>query len=85
MVEDRRLDAALKQRAWLAHEVLVERVLRRHEDREAVTAATGAAPLLTEAGHRAGEADRDRAVEIADVDSELERVGGRDTEQFALD
>ena len=32
-----------------------------------------------------GEADRDRAVEQADVDPELERVGRRDAEQLALD
>src|SRR5439155_14740793 len=48
-------------------------------------AAAGTSPLLAEAGHRAGEADRDRAVEVADVDAELERVGGRDPEQVALD
>src|SRR5262249_34116642 len=59
-------------------------VLRRDQDREAVLAAAGASPLLAKAGDRAGEADRDRAVEVADVDAELERVGGRDAEQLAL-
>ena len=85
VVEDRRLDVPLEQRRRLAHEVLVERVLRGDEDREAVLAAAGASPLLAKARHRAGEADRDRAVEVADVDAELERVGGRDAEQVALD
>ena len=85
VVEDRRLDAALEQRRRLAHEVLVERVLRGDEDREAVLAAAGASPLLAEARDRAREADRDRAVEVADVDAELERVGRRDAEQLALD
>ena len=47
-------------------------------------AAAGTSPLLAEAGDRAGEADGDRAVEVADVDAELERVGGRDAEQVAL-
>ena len=73
-----------EQRLGLAHEELVERVLARDEDREAVPAAPGPAPLLAQRGDRAGEADRDRAVELADVDPELERVGGRDAEQLAL-
>ena len=47
-------------------------------------AAPGPSPLLAQRGDRAGEADRDRAVELADVDPELERVGGRDAEQLAL-
>src|SRR6476660_6764257 len=48
-------------------------------------AAAGASPLLAKARHRAGETDRDRAVEVADVDAELERVGRCDSEQVALD
>ncbi len=85
VVEDRRLDLPVEQRSGLAHEVLVERVLRRDEDRQAVLAAPGASPLLAEAGNRAGEADGDRAVEVADVDPELERVGGGDAEELSLD
>ena len=77
VVEDRRLDAALEQRLRLAHEVLVERVLGGDEHREAVTAAAGASPLLAQARDGARKADRDRAVEVADVDPELERVGRR--------
>ena len=57
VVEDRRLDVALEQRRWLAHEVLVERVLGGDEDREAVIAAAGASPLLAEARDGAREAD----------------------------
>src|SRR5579864_3674641 len=85
VIEDRRLDAAAEQLLGLAHEVLVERVLRRDEHREAVAAAPGTAPLLAQARDRSGEADRDRAVEQADVDAELERIGRRDAEQLALD
>ena len=85
VVEDRRLHAPLEQRWGLAHEVLVERVFRRNEDREAVLTAARASPLLTEARDRSGEADGDRAVEVADVDAELERVGGGDAEELALD
>ena len=83
VVEDRRLDAAAEQRLGLAHEVLVERVLARDEHGEAVAAPPGAAPLLAQRRDRAREADRDRAVERADVDPELERVGRRDAEQLA--
>src|SRR4029079_13665625 len=42
-------------------------------------------PLLAEARDRAGEADRDRAVEAADVDAELQGVGGGDPQEVALD
>src|SRR4029079_1386899 len=50
-----------------------------------LVAAAGSSPLLAEARHGAREADRDRAVEVADVDAELERVGGGDAEQVPLD
>ena len=48
-------------------------------------AASRTAPLLPQRGHRPREADRDRAVEQADVDPELERVGRADAEQVAFD
>ena len=83
VVEDRGLHRPAEQRLGLAHEVLVERVFARDENREAGTAATCPAPLLPQRRHGAREADRDRAVEAADVDSELERVGGGDAEQLA--
>src|SRR5439155_22984807 len=84
VVEDRGLDVPLEQRRRIAHEVLVQRVLRGDEYRKAVLAAAGAPPLLAQARDRAREADRDRAVEVADVYAELERVGGGDAEQLAL-
>ena len=83
VVEDRRLDAAVEQRLRLAHEVLVERILARDEHCEPVPAAAGSAPLLAEARDRAGEAGRDHAVEEADVDPELECVGGGHAEELA--
>ncbi len=85
VVEDRRLDAPAEQRLRLAHEVLVERVFARDEDGEPVPAPAGAPPLLAQARDRAGEADRDRAVQEADVDPELERIGRRHAEQLTLD
>ena len=48
-------------------------------------AAAGAAPLLAQRRDRPREADRDRAVEQADVDPELERVGRAHAEQLAFD
>ena len=83
VVEDRRLDRSREQRLRLAHEVLVERVLARDQDGEAGAAAAGPPPLLPQRRDRPREADRDRAVERADVDPQLERVGRRDAEQVA--
>ena len=85
VVEDRGLDPAREQRIRLAREELVERVLARDQHGEPAPAAAGATPLLAQRRDRAREADRDRAVEEADVDAELERVGRGDAEQLALD
>ena len=85
VVEDRRLHAPAEQGLGLAHEELVERVLARHQHRQALAAPAGPAPLLPEAGDRPREPHRDRAVEQADVDPQLERVGGRDAQELALD
>ena len=84
MIEPRGLDPALEQGLGLAHEELVERVLARDQHREPVAAAPGPAPLLAQRGDGAGKAHRDRAVELADVDAELERIGRRDPEQLAV-
>ena len=85
VVEDRRLDAAREQRVGLAREELVERVVARDEDREPALASAGASPLLPQRRDRAREPDRDRAVEEADVDPELERVRRGHAEELALD
>ncbi len=69
----------------MAAEELVERVLAGDVDGQPAAAAAGAAPHLPQAGDRAGERDADRGVELADVDPELERVGGDDAEQLAVD
>ena len=83
VVEDRGLDSAAEQRLRLAHEVLVERVLARDHARRARGLAARPAPLLAQAGHRAGESDRDHRVERPDVDPELERVRRAHSEQLA--
>src|SRR5262249_24101513 len=85
VIEDGRLDASAEQRLRLAHEVLVERVLAGDEDGQAVSPSAGTAPLLAQAGYRAGEADGDDRVEKPDVDAELERVRRGHAEQLALD
>ena len=85
VVEDGVLHRAVEELVGVAAEELVERVLARDVDREAAPAPAGAAPLLAQAGDGAGERDADRGVERADVDAELERVGGDDPEQLALD
>ena len=66
---------AAEQRLGLAHEVLVERVLARDEHGQAVAAPPGTAPLLAQARDRAGKPTEIDAVEQADVDAELERIG----------
>ena len=67
----------------MAAEELVERVLAGDVEREPLAAPPGPAPHLAQAGDRAGEGDADRRVELADVDPELERVGGDHREQLA--
>ena len=67
----------------MAAEELIERVLAGDVEGDPLAAPAGPAPHLPQAGDRAREGDADRGVELADVDSELERVGGDDREQLA--
>src|SRR5207253_11000937 len=60
-------------------------VLARDQYGETVATSSCASPLLAQRRHGAWEADRDRAVEQPDVDSELERVRGCDAEQVSFD
>src|SRR5919109_3184991 len=85
VVENRRLDLAPEQRVWLAHEVLVERILARDQHGESMASASGTPPLLAQRCDCAGEADGDGAVEETDVDAELERVRRRDAEKLSFD
>src|SRR5262249_44855044 len=84
VIEDRRLDAPAEELVRLAHEELVEAVLARDEDGEAVAATAGTPPLLAQRRDGAGEADRDDRVEQPHVDTELERVRRGDAEEVAL-
>ena len=83
VVEDRRLDRAREELVGMAAEELVERVLAGDVERDPLAAAPRPPPHLAQAGDRAGEGDADRRVELADVDPELERVGGDHREQLA--
>src|SRR4029077_11266826 len=83
VIEDRRLYGALEELVGVAAEELVQRVLARDVDGEAAAPAPGPAPHLPEARDGAGEVDADRRVELADVDAQLERVGGGHREQVA--
>jgi hypothetical protein len=85
VVEDRGLDPALEQRLGLAHEVLVERVLARDQNRETVAPPARAPPLLAQRSDGSREADGENAVEEADVDAELEGVRRGDSEQLAFE
>ena len=84
VVEDRLLHRALEELRRVAAEELVERVLAGDVHGEPGVAAPGASPHLPQRGHRAGEGHAQSRVEVADVDAELERVGGHDGEQVAL-
>src|SRR5206468_10425110 len=83
VVEDRRLDRPPEELLRVAAEELVEGVLPGNVDGEAAAAAPGAAPHLPQAGDRAGEGGADRRVELADVDPQLQGVGGDDRQQLA--
>ena len=83
VVEDRRLDRPLEELVRVAAEELVERVLAGDVEGDPLAAPPRPAPHLAQAGDGAGEGDADRRVELADVDPELERVGGDHGEQLA--
>ncbi len=83
VIEDRRLDGPLEELVGVPAEELVERVLAGDVHRDPLAPAPGPAPHLAQAGDGAREGGADRGVELADVDPELERVGGDHREQLA--
>ena len=85
VVEDRRLHGALEELVGVAAEELVERVLAGDVDLQPAATPPRSPPHLAQGGHRARERDADRRVQRTDVDAQLERVGGHDAEQLALD
>ena len=68
----------------MAAEELVERIVARDVHREAPAPPARAAPLLAKARDRAREGDRDRSVEVADVDPKLERARRNHADQLTF-
>src|SRR2546423_13086390 len=83
-IEDRRFHGPAEEFAWMAAEELIEGVFAGDVHGKPAAPASSAAPHLPEAGDRARERDADRRIELADVDAQLERVGGDHAEQLAL-
>ena len=82
-VEDRGLHGPTEELVGMTAEELVQRVLAGDVDGQSAAAPTRPAPHLPQAGHGAGKGDAHRGVELADVDAQLERVGGHDAQKFA--
>jgi len=69
----------------VARKELVERVLAGNVQGQPSSSPPRPPPHLAQAGHGAREGDADRGVQLADVDAQLESVGGHDAEQFSVD
>ena len=84
-VEARLLGRALEQELRVVDDVLVDRRAGGDEDRDARALPPSGPPELLPGGRdRPRVAGQDRDVEAADVDAELERVGGDDAEDLAV-
>ncbi len=83
-VQHGRLHRPPEQRLGVVHEVGVQRVVARDQDGERLLPGPAGAPgLLPHRGDGAGPAGEHDGVEAADVQAELEGVGGGDAEQLA--
>ena len=83
-VEDRGLDRLPEQRLRVVDQIGVQRVVPRDQDRQGVLGApTRPADLLPQRGAGAGEAGHQDGVQSADVDPELQGVGGGEPDQLA--
>ena len=84
VIEDRALHRPVEELVGVTAEELVEGIVAGDIHRQAGLAAAGPAPHLPQACDRARERDADGGLELADVDPELERVGGDHRKQVAL-
>ena len=83
-VDHRSLGRALGQLGRMGRVPLVEQVVARHHHRgSAPTLTSGAPGLLPHRGEGSGEAVEHHRVDPADVYPELQRVGGRDSQEAA--
>ena len=85
-VDDGRLGGAGEELVGMGHEPLVELVAAGHEDGEGGGGAASRPPgLLPHRGDGAGEAVDHAGVEPPDVDAELQRAGGDDAVEAAVE
>ena len=81
-VEDRGLQRLAEQRLRVVDQIGVERVIAGHQHRQGVLRPPPGTPdLLPERRPGPGEAGHQHGVQAADVDAELERVGGGQPDQ----
>jgi len=76
VIEDGRLDGAVEELVGVAAEELVKSVLSGDVHGEPPAPSPRSAPHLAQRGDGAGEGHHDRRVELADVDPQLEGIGG---------
>ena len=84
-MDKRILDRFGEEDFWVPHKELVERIVHADENGECVPrAAPGASGLLPQTGDRAGIADQDGGIQVADVDSQFQSVRRGHSEQVAV-
>ena len=84
-IDERPFRRGVEKVRRVADDELIERRAARHHDRgRSARAAPGASGALPRRGNRARIAGHDADVERADVDAELERIGGHDRADAAL-
>src|SRR3954447_1837080 len=83
VIEDRRLDRSLQELLRMPAEKLVEGILACDVQGEALASPPGSPPHLTQARDRPGEGDADGRVQLADIDTQLERVRRDNRQQLA--
>ena len=79
-------DRLVQQRGGIVHQIGIQRVVSgdQHHQR-ALTTSPGSAGLLPERRHRSGEAGQHDRVEPGDVDAKLQRIGGGQAPQLAVE
>src|SRR5881227_2229553 len=83
-IEDGGFDRPIQELVRMATEELIKGILAGHVYGQPAAAAASPAPHLLEARDRSGKRDADGGIQLADVDSELERISGHDPEQGSL-
>ena len=85
-MDQRRLHGLREQRRRVMHKELVERIVFANENGQRVPFTAASAPgLLPDARDGARVTCQHRRIEVAYVDAQLKRIGGRDAEQSAVE